>query len=95
MDTTTHEPLPRTTTIKQIPDPLYQRLKASAKRNRRSLNQEMIVCIDRGLQAGATEDGLSPVQRVERLMEHQQGVWVDPDEVVAIIRADRDRDHLP
>lgn len=36
-------------TVKNIPDTLYERLKASAKRNRRSVNSEIIVCIERAV----------------------------------------------
>ncbi|MGA7954727.1 MAG: hypothetical protein WCA07_14535 [Gloeobacterales cyanobacterium] len=32
--------------MKNIPDPLYQRLKTSAEKHRRSLNSEAIVCLE-------------------------------------------------
>jgi len=35
-----------TLTLKNIPDVLYQRLKLSAAANRRSLNNEAIVCLE-------------------------------------------------
>lgn len=35
-----------TLTLKNIPDALYQRLKQSAAANRRSLNNEAIVCLE-------------------------------------------------
>ena len=35
-----------TVTVKNIPDDLYARLKAAAARNRRSINSEIIVCIE-------------------------------------------------
>ena len=35
-----------TITIKNIPDKLYELLKASAKMNRRSINNEIIICIE-------------------------------------------------
>ncbi|MEM7535821.1 MAG: DNA-binding protein [Chloroflexota bacterium] len=35
-----------TITIKNIPDKLYELLKASAKTNRRSINNEIIICIE-------------------------------------------------
>ena len=38
-----------TVTVKNIPDDLYARLKAAAARNRRSINSEMIVCIEENL----------------------------------------------
>jgi antitoxin FitA len=41
-------------TLKNIPEPLYDRLKAAAARNRRSLNGEAIARLERSL-------GLAPV----------------------------------
>ena len=35
-----------TVTVKNIPDELYARLKSVAKINRRSINSEIIVCIE-------------------------------------------------
>ena len=35
-----------TVTVKNIPDELYKRLKSVAKTNRRSINSEIIVCIE-------------------------------------------------
>jgi antitoxin FitA len=36
-------------TLKNIPDPLYQRLRAAAARNRRSINGEAIARLERSL----------------------------------------------
>jgi plasmid stability protein len=38
-----------TLTIKNLPPELYERLKQSAERNRRSLNREIIVCLEKAL----------------------------------------------
>ena len=38
-------------TVKNIPADLYDRLRQSAKANRRSINSEIIVCIDRAIRA--------------------------------------------
>lgn len=38
--------MPTTITLKNIPDELYDRLKASAESNRRSLNSEALVCLE-------------------------------------------------
>ena len=40
-----------TLTIKNIPDDLYARLKRRAELNRRSLNSEVIVCIERAVRS--------------------------------------------
>ena len=38
-----------TVTLKNVPDELYGRLKEAAARNRRSINSEIIVCIEERL----------------------------------------------
>ena len=38
--------MPATLTLKNIPDDVYERLKASAQAHRRSLNSEAIVCLE-------------------------------------------------
>jgi len=40
-----------TVTIKNVPDDLYQRVKNSARTNRRSINSEIIVCLERSILA--------------------------------------------
>jgi plasmid stability protein len=44
--------MPTTLTLKNIPDVVYQRLKASAQTHRRSLNSEAIVCLESVLLPG-------------------------------------------
>ena len=41
-----------TITVKNIPDDLYQRLKQAAKANHRSINGEIIACIERSVRGG-------------------------------------------
>ncbi|MEI6255561.1 MAG: Arc family DNA-binding protein [Planctomycetota bacterium] len=38
--------MPTTLTLKNLPDEIYHRLKASAEAHRRSLNSEAIVCLE-------------------------------------------------
>lgn len=38
--------MPTSLTLKNIPDALYERLKAAAELHRRSLNSEAIVCLE-------------------------------------------------
>ena len=45
----------RTLTIKNIPDDLYNQLKRYAEINRRSINSEVILCIERALRAHRTQ----------------------------------------
>ena len=42
-----------TITVKNIPDELYARLKVHAEANRRSINSEIIVCIERAVMSRA------------------------------------------
>jgi predicted nucleic acid-binding protein/plasmid stability protein len=44
--------MPTTLTLKNIPDEVYERLKASAETHRRSLNSEAIVCLESVLLPG-------------------------------------------
>ena len=44
--------MPTTLTLKNIPDEVYQRLKAAAETHRRSLNSEAIVCLESVLISG-------------------------------------------
>jgi antitoxin FitA len=56
-----------TITLKNVPRPLYERLKAAAKRNRRSLNQEAIVSLERALGPQPVDvDELLTVVRAQR-----------------------------
>jgi len=44
--------MPTTLTLRNIPDEVYERLKASAEAHRRSLNSEAIVCLESVLLPG-------------------------------------------
>ena len=49
--------MPTTLTLKNIPDQVYEQLKAAAQANRRSLNSEAIVRLEATLLAGRVEPG--------------------------------------
>lgn len=57
--------MPTTLTLKNIPDAVYERLKASAEVNRRSLNSEAIVCLENVL----LQTRLAPTERLARARE--------------------------
>jgi len=61
-----------TLTIKSIPDILYARLKAKAVENRRSLNSEVIVCLEQSVTASNDERRMT-LQRIDRLREKSKG----------------------
>jgi plasmid stability protein len=44
-----------TITIKGIPHELYERIKQSAAEHRRSINSEVIVCLERSLRGSITQ----------------------------------------
>jgi plasmid stability protein len=44
--------MPTTLTLKNVPDEVYERLKAAAARNRRSLNREAILVLETALAPG-------------------------------------------
>lgn len=46
--------MPTTLTLKNIPEEVYLRLKASAQSHRRSLNSEALVCLESVLLPGRT-----------------------------------------
>ena len=55
-------------TLKNVPPELYERLKRSAKANRRSINSEIIVCIERALYSRKIDvEGILP--RARKLRE--------------------------
>lgn len=49
-----------TLTIKNLPDVLYQRLKAKAAEHRRSLNSEAILAVERAV----VDSGAAPVEEI-------------------------------
>jgi antitoxin FitA len=51
-------------TIKNIPDELYGRLKQSATAHRRSINSEVLVCLERAL-AGRRTDPAALLARID------------------------------
>lgn len=54
--------VPATLTLKNVPDEVYERLKASAATHRRSLNSEAIVCLESVLLRGRVD----PAERLAR-----------------------------
>jgi plasmid stability protein len=54
--------MPTNLTLKNIPDEVYERLKLSAQANRRSMNSEVIVCLEAALQTRK----MAPEERLAR-----------------------------
>lgn len=53
-------------TIKNIPDSLYEQLKSAAELHRRSINSEVLVCLEKVLVAKKTNTN-DRLQRIEQL----------------------------
>ena len=61
-----------TITVKNLPDDLYTELKEMAKANRRSINSEVIICIEQRLRHKQRKAGdiVQKARRVRRLTDH-------------------------
>jgi plasmid stability protein len=57
--------MPMTITLKNIPDEIYTELRQSADRHHRSLNSEVIACLERVLLPVA----IDPVERLARIRQ--------------------------
>ena len=55
MDLSEEVPRMPTLTIKNIPEDLYARLKQSAAQDRRSMNKQIIVCLERALRISSVD----------------------------------------
>nr|WP_299246008.1 Arc family DNA-binding protein [uncultured Halomonas sp.] len=60
-------------TVKNIPDELYDRLKASATLHRRSINSELIIYLERAL----LPSNATPEQHLDKARELRQRVRAD------------------
>ena len=60
--------MPTTITLKNIPDDIYARLKEAAEAHHRSLNSEVIACLEKTLLPARA----SPEERIARARELRQ-----------------------
>jgi plasmid stability protein len=67
-----------TVTVKNIPDDLYKRLKSVAEANRRSVNSEIIVCIENSV-VSRRVDIDEVVEKARRLRHWTAGHLVSND----------------
>lgn len=74
-----------TLTLKSLPDALYHQLKARAAAHRRSLNSEILVCLEQAV-AGPTIDAPAALARVDALRGRLRVPPVT-DDVLAAARA--------
>lgn len=72
-------------TIKNIPDPVYERLKERAKLNRRSINSEVIACLEGELMPRRiSEDELRKRMQDSRARLAARGVHAPEPEVLKL-----------
>lgn len=62
--------MPTTLTLKNIPDEVYDRLRAAAEMHRRSLNSGAIVCLETVL----TPTKIAPSERLARVCQLRAGL---------------------
>jgi plasmid stability protein len=69
-----------TLTVKNIPDDLYAQLKQRAEMNRRSVNSEIIMCIERTVRSTPINPETVLV-RARKLREKSSGYAITEDEL--------------
>jgi antitoxin FitA len=80
--------MPTTLTLKNIPDAVYDRLKLSAQAHRRSMNSEVIVCLESVLLPGrVTPD--ERLQKARALRAHLPGMSFQADDIDRFKRENR------
>lgn len=78
----------RTLTIKNVPDELYEQLKRTAELNRRSLNSEVIVLIERAVGSPIYSPEVT-LERARRLRELTAGYAISDEELTEVKKAGR------
>ena len=71
-----------TLTIKNIPDELYEQLKQSAARHRRSVNSEVIVCLEKVL-GSSFVDPATLLASIRALRKTVSTVFVNEEDLQA------------
>lgn len=77
-----------TITVKNIPKDLYERLKKSAAANRRSINSEIIVCIERAVRS-RNIDPDEVLTRARALRKKSESYTLSDDDFTRAKVADR------
>jgi antitoxin FitA len=80
--------VPTTLTLKNIPDDVYERLKAAASAHRRSLNSEAIFCLERVL-APRKITVAERLERIRRLRAEVTGTELTDADIDAMKREGR------
>jgi antitoxin FitA len=75
-------------TLKNIPEPIYQRIKLAAKRHHRSMNSEIIACLEQTL-APQPVDIDTRLETARRLREKYAGPELGFDDIAGAIERER------
>lgn len=75
-------------TIKNIPDSLYEQLKSAAELHRRSINSEVLVCLEQALVAKKTNPN-DRLKRIEQLRASIKPNNISLDDIEAAIENGR------
>jgi plasmid stability protein len=78
-----------TLTLKNVPNELYDRLKALATEHKRSLNQEAIACLEEAIRSSKTEDVRETLAALRRLRARMRDVFVTDADLAEARRAGR------
>lgn len=76
-------------TLKNIPEPIYQRIKQAAKRNHRSMNNEIIACLEQAL-APRPVDVAARLDQARRLRARFTGPELKLDDLMDAINRGRE-----
>ena len=76
--------------IRDLPQRTYDLLKKAAEENERSLNKEIAVRLDASLLAQKKVVSKEFLRRMAEIRSHQKGGDVPIEDIVAMIRRDRD-----
>ena len=77
-----------TITVKNIPEALYEQLKQSARAHRRSINSEILVCIERAVSPQRV-DAEVRIARARQLRERSAAYYITDDEIAQAKAAGR------
>ena len=75
-----HYEIMATLTIKNLPDEIYAALTRTAKRNRRSINNEAIVVLERSINQ-IDHDVEQTIQRLRELRAKNDSVWLTDKDI--------------
>jgi plasmid stability protein len=73
----------RTITVKNVPPELYERLKQRAAENRRSMNKEIIVCIERVIHGQKTDTPDEALARAREVRKKTSNYSLTDEEFTA------------